>query len=62
MGPVRITEYLVLKDAAWNERIGAGVLVAGIVFMGMLPFLVNGLINPSTQNLMLNIQKIVTGQ
>ena len=61
MGPVKKNEYNILKDAAWNERLGAGVLVAGIVFMGMLPFLVNSLINPSTKNLMLNIQKLITG-
>ncbi len=58
MGPVRKPEYLNLKDANWNERLAAGVLIAGIVLMGITPFLVNNLISPSTQQLMLNIQRV----
>jgi NADH-quinone oxidoreductase subunit M len=59
MGPILKKEYLELKDAAWNERLASGVLVAGIVLMGFAPFIVNELISPSTQQLMLNIQRIL---
>ena len=57
MGPVKKTEYLTLTDASWNERLAAVVLIAGILFMGITPFIVNNLISPSTQQLMLNIQR-----
>jgi NADH-quinone oxidoreductase subunit M len=59
MGPILKKEYLELKDAAWNERLASCVLVAGIVLMGFAPFIVNELISPSTQQLMLTIQRIL---
>lgn len=48
MGPIENTEYNLLKDARWNERIAAGVLMAGILLIGVLPFLLTDLINPGT--------------
>jgi NADH-quinone oxidoreductase subunit M len=59
MGPVKNPEYLKLTDAGWNERLASMLLVAGIVIMGMTPFLVNALISPSTKELMLNIQRVL---
>ncbi len=59
MGPVKKSEYLSLKDAGWNERLAAGVLIIFIVIMGITPSLVNELISPSTQQLMLNIQRLL---
>lgn len=48
MGPIENTEYNLLKDARWNERIAAGILMAGILLIGVLPFLLTDLINPGT--------------
>ena len=59
MGPVKKNEYLNLPDASWNERLAAVVLIAGILLMGMTPFIVNNLISPSTEQLMVNIQRIL---
>ena len=59
MGPVKKKEYLLLKDAAWNERLAAGVLIVFIIILGITPFLVNELISPSTQQLMINIQRSI---
>lgn len=58
MGPVTNSSYNSLKDAGWNERLAAGVLIAGILIMGLAPFLVNELIHPSTQQIMLNIKPL----
>jgi NADH-quinone oxidoreductase subunit M len=57
MGPIENKEHLSLGDAAWNERLAAGLLVLGIVVIGVLPFLLKDLINPGTENIM---QKIIT--
>ncbi len=56
MGPLTNSSYNSLKDAGWHERLAAVLLVAGILIMGIAPFLVNDLIYPSTQQIMLNIQ------
>ena len=59
MGPVRKKEYLLLPDAAWNERLASGILIAGILLMGLAPFIVNDLISPSTDQLMISIKRIL---
>jgi NADH-quinone oxidoreductase subunit M len=43
MGPLR-TEYIHLKDAAWNERAAAIILVLGILAIGIAPAWLNDLI------------------
>jgi NADH-quinone oxidoreductase subunit M len=55
MGPVVNNEHLSLGDAGWNERLAAGLLIAGIVVIGIAPFLLKDLINPGTDII---IQKI----
>ncbi len=57
MGPVANNEHLSLKDASWNERLAAVLLVGAIVLMGVAPFLLKDLINPGTTEIM---QKIVS--
>src|SRR5687768_6339263 len=57
MGPVKNNEHLVLGDASWNERLAAGLLIAGIMAIGILPFWLTDLINPGTD---LIIQKIIS--
>ncbi|HEY0356754.1 MAG TPA: NADH-quinone oxidoreductase subunit M, partial [Flavisolibacter sp.] len=54
MGPMS-SAYVQLKDASWNEKLAAGVLIGGIVLMGIAPFLVNELINPGTEIIMSKI-------
>lgn len=49
MGPVANNEHLKLGDAGWNEKLAAGLLIAGIVFIGVLPFVIKDLINPGTE-------------
>ena len=55
MGPVANNEHLSLRDASWNERLAAVLLIIGILVIGILPFLIKDLINPGTE---IMIQKI----
>jgi NADH-quinone oxidoreductase subunit M len=38
-------------DAAWNEKLAAGILIIGIVAIGVAPFWLNDLITPGTENI-----------
>jgi NADH-quinone oxidoreductase subunit M len=60
MGPITDTHYAALTDAAWNEKLAAVILVAGIVLIGVAPFLLNQLIAPGTENIMLQVGKAIT--
>ncbi len=55
MGPVTNESHLQLKDAAWNERLAAIILLAGILAIGLMPSWLNDLIKPGTEII---IQKI----
>lgn len=48
MGPLKKEEYAALGDAAWYERSAAVVLIAGVVLIGMAPFLLVNLIDGGT--------------
>ena len=52
MGPIKDNHYLELKDASWNEKMAAVVLILGIVAIGMAPFWLNQLITPSSETIM----------
>jgi NADH-quinone oxidoreductase subunit M len=52
MGPVKHESYALLKDAAWNEKSAAIILMAGILLIGLAPFLINNLITPGTEAIM----------
>ncbi len=52
MGPVKKESFLHLKDAAWYEKSAALLLIAGILLIGMAPFLIINLIEPGTQSIM----------
>jgi NADH-quinone oxidoreductase subunit M len=52
MGPVKHESYALLKDATWNEKSAAILLMAGILLIGMAPFLINQLIAPGTEAIM----------
>lgn len=53
MGELRLQKFGILPDAKWNERIAALLLVAGIIFIGILPFYLTDLIEDGT-NLIIN--------
>ena len=55
MGPVSNHHYLQLHDAAWNEKIAAVILIAGILFIGIAPFELNNLIAPATETIIQHI-------
>jgi NADH-quinone oxidoreductase subunit M len=57
MGPLNASHNY-LTDAAWNEKLAAVVLIAGIVIMGVAPFLMTKLITPSTDVIMNKILMI----
>ena len=58
MGPVR-EGFKDLKDAAWNEKLAAMILIAGILAIGVAPYWLNELVSPDTQQIM---QKILVTQ
>ncbi|MGC4037130.1 MAG: NADH-quinone oxidoreductase subunit M [Chitinophagaceae bacterium] len=49
MGPLFNKEYAVLKDADWNEKMAAVLLIIGIITIGIAPFLLNDLLKPATE-------------
>jgi NADH-quinone oxidoreductase subunit M len=52
MGPIKNESYLQLKDAAWNEKLAAIILIIGIVAIGVAPSWLNDLIRPGTEIIM----------
>ncbi|MDQ3277544.1 MAG: NADH-quinone oxidoreductase subunit M, partial [Bacteroidota bacterium] len=59
MGPMSNT-YASVKDAAWNEKLAAGILVLGILLIGIAPFLINQLISPGTETIMQQLTKTIS--
>jgi NADH-quinone oxidoreductase subunit M len=57
MGPLNNNEYSLLKDATWNEKLAAGILIIGIVAIGIAPFWLNDLLKPATEII---FQKLAT--
>ncbi len=57
MGPIK-ESFNHLKDAAWNEKLAAVILLFGIIAIGIAPFWLNDLIRPSAEIIM---QKITGG-
>ena len=51
MGPLQ-TGFETIKDAAWNEKLAAIVLLGGIFTMGLAPHWLNALIGPAAQVIM----------
>jgi NADH-quinone oxidoreductase subunit M len=48
-------DFFTLKDAGWNEKLAAGILLVGIVAIGVAPFWLNDLIHPGTAAIMTNV-------
>ena len=59
MGPFVNSEHALLKDATWNERLAAVLLVGAIVLMGVAPFLITELITPVTENIFKKIVSVI---
>ena len=57
MGPIANQNFSLLKDAAWNEKLAATLLVIGIVAIGIAPFWLSDLLQPGSEII---IQKIET--
>lgn len=55
MGPVTQPAYLTLKDARWNERLAAIILLLGILAIGLMPGWLNHLLRPATEVIMQKI-------
>ena len=52
MGPVKNESYLQLKDANWNEKLAAVILVLGILAIGIVPGWLNDLLRPAAEVIM----------
>ncbi len=53
MGPMNDNGHThEMRDARWNEKLAAGVLILGIVAIGMAPFWLNDLITPGAEIIM----------
>lgn len=52
MGPIKNESHLQLKDAAWNEKLAAIILVAGILAIGIAPGWLNDLLRPAAEEIM----------
>jgi NADH-quinone oxidoreductase subunit M len=60
MGPLGNLHYSSLRDATWNEKFAAGILIIGIVAIGVAPFWLNNLITPGTENIIQHTISTVT--
>jgi NADH-quinone oxidoreductase subunit M len=49
MGPTTNSHHETLKDAGWNERLAAIILVLGILAIGLAPGWLNNLLTPETE-------------
>jgi NADH-quinone oxidoreductase subunit M len=58
MGPMS-SAYDEVKDASWNEKAAAGILVIGILAIGILPFWLYELIQPGTEIIMNKLTSLV---
>ena len=62
MGPVQLPDGMdkqvhPFSDAAWNEKLAAVILTAGIVIIGVAPFYLQHLVSPTSQSIIQNIAK-----
>jgi NADH-quinone oxidoreductase subunit M len=55
MGPIK-ENFMPLKDATWNEKLAAIILIIGIVAIGVAPFWLNDLVRPGAEVIM---QKLI---
>ncbi|MCU7550873.1 NADH-quinone oxidoreductase subunit M [Chitinophagaceae bacterium LB-8] len=58
MGPVTEERYMTLKDASWNEKLAAVILITGIVVIGVAPFWLNDLVAPGAHHIIEKISQL----
>jgi len=58
MGPAE-QKYPSIKDATWNEKLAAGLLVFGILAIGIVPFWLNELVVPGAEAFMKSFERVV---
>ena len=59
MGPVINSEFKLMRDAGWNEKLAAGLLITGILAIGIAPFWLNSLITPASEIITQKISGII---
>ena len=59
MGPVNDAHYLHLPDAKWNEKFAAILLMAGIVIIGIAPFVLTNLIGSGVETIMNKVLMVI---
>jgi NADH-quinone oxidoreductase subunit M len=52
MGPIKNEAFSQIKDANWNEKLAAVILVAGILAIGIAPSWLNDLVRPGAEIIM----------
>ena len=57
MGPLKVG-YENLKDAAWNEKMAAIILIIGIIAIGLAPFWLNDLVSSGAEIIMKKISVV----
>jgi NADH-quinone oxidoreductase subunit M len=57
MGPIN-EDHVTLPDATWYEKSAAILLITSILVIGMSPFMINQIIQPSVDQLMTQIQTL----
>lgn len=60
MGTIKNKAYEELKDATWNEKVAAVVLIGAILVIGITPFYLTHLIDPGTNQIMENINRYIS--
>lgn len=61
MGVIKNKSFESLTDAKWYERSASVLLIAGILVIGLAPFVVNDLIAPGADRIMLNLSRLTSG-
>ncbi len=61
MGEIKNNSFKDLTDAHWYEKTAGVLLLAGILLIGLSPFVVNELIAPGAEHIMNNIHRITAG-
>ncbi len=56
MGPLT-AGFEELKDATWNEKLAALILIAGIIAIGVAPFWLNDLVSPGAEVIMQKLSR-----
>ena len=49
MGPLTNASFATLKDATWNEKLAAVILLIGIIGIGIAPSWLSNLLKPAAE-------------